>query len=225
MTNQTLEIALLTLKPGTDLTVGDAKAVWDEALPIISSQKGCNAVYYGRQTENPDIAQFVVDWESLDAHKAFAASPAYGPFLGKIATLLAAPPQVFHLSVPAEYPTSVPLSAPVTECLSLYFDPSYENADFNSNWAKFVKRAYELEKESGGIGVTGGFSLEPHKHKNLAAEGEEEGAAKLFGIFIGWPSIEKHLEFRNSEAMTTIRPYIQEGPKGMSVYHVAFKKL
>ncbi|KAF1956756.1 hypothetical protein CC80DRAFT_593461 [Byssothecium circinans] len=115
MTNQNLEIASMPLKPGTDLT------------------KGCYAVYHGLQKESPDVVELAIHWESLDAHKAFVTSTSYGPFSAKVGTLMGGPGQFYNLSIPAEYPVSIPLSAPVTESLSLYLDPSHENTAFEAN--------------------------------------------------------------------------------------------
>lgn len=52
-----LEVALLPLKPSTDLTTGDGKRILDDTLKSLISRPGCTAVHYGTQLEHPEILQ------------------------------------------------------------------------------------------------------------------------------------------------------------------------
>lgn len=52
-------------------------------------------------------------------------------------------------------------------------------------------------------------------------EGDEK---KFFGAFIGWPSVEKHMEFRKTEEFPKIVGLLREGVDKVKVHHVAFKR-
>ena len=65
--------------------------------------------------------------------------------------------------------------------------------------------------------------MEEQKHENLGKDGKE-GPAKAFGGFIGWPSIEQHMKFREAPEFPGLIKYAREGVKGADVYHVEFEK-
>lgn len=60
MSVQTIDCVTMKLRPGLDVTTGDGKAAFEELLPIIASQKGCKAAYYGAQIEDPTIAYMIL---------------------------------------------------------------------------------------------------------------------------------------------------------------------
>ena len=126
---------------------------------------------------------------------------------------------MFHISFSPFDPK--PLSAPVTEVISQYFDLSYPNEKYKSNFANFAK---EGEKHAGEVqGLLGGWAIEEQKH-SLGKEDGEEMRAKLFGAFVGWPTVEAHLNFRNTEAFPGVVKWIRDGPKATEVHHVKFQK-
>lgn len=53
------EVVYIPLKAGLDLGNPDNKAVWDSTLATFAKQKGLNAVYWGRQVEDPDTLQLL----------------------------------------------------------------------------------------------------------------------------------------------------------------------
>jgi hypothetical protein len=60
MSENATEIAYLPMKPGIDLSSGEAKEAWESTLSTIAKQPGCKALYWGRQIENSDTVQMVV---------------------------------------------------------------------------------------------------------------------------------------------------------------------
>lgn len=70
----------------------------------------------------------------------------------------------------------------------------------------------------------GGWGIEEHKHENLGEKEGEEGPAKLFGVFVGWPSVEAHMKYRQTEVFPDVAKWLRDGPKGVQVHHVAFTK-
>jgi hypothetical protein len=163
-----------------------------------------------------------LDWESLGAHKRFESLDIYKPFLEKLGLLLASAPVIFHIALPSSTPSSTVLSAPVTEFISLFFQKSFDHAIFDANFAKFRSIGLETVKEAQG--VVGAWSLEEVKHDGIwKEENGEEGL--MFLAFAGWPSVQVHMEFRETEAFKQMMPLLREGPLGMEVFHVELKKV
>ncbi|KAF2470414.1 uncharacterized protein BDR25DRAFT_287334 [Lindgomyces ingoldianus] len=221
MSEQTTEIAYIPLASGLDLSSGDTQKMLEETLGTIKSQPGCKSLFWGRQIEHPDVMQMVIDWESIESHKDFMNSPSYGPFIERLKPLLAGPPHLLHVKLPSQSPFSHPGAAPITECISMYFEPSYSTASYDPNWAKFKEGVEQMAKEAQGL--TGGWGVEDVKHTVFGKEGEE-GEGKLFWAVIGWPSVDAHMKFRETEEFKKVIPYLREGPKALEVHHVAFQK-
>jgi len=79
----------------------------------------------------------VLVWDQVSSHHAFIESPVYQPFLKELGKILASSPTVFHLRLPVDLPFLKPGTAPTTECISLYFDPSYPSSTYDANWSSF----------------------------------------------------------------------------------------
>ncbi|KAF2011751.1 hypothetical protein BU24DRAFT_426850 [Aaosphaeria arxii CBS 175.79] len=216
MAPQITEIVYIPLRPDVDLDHGDAGNIWTDTLNTIATQPGCQSVLWGRQVEQPKTAELVIDWATLDDHKTFMASPTYKPFYENLSTLLDGPVKLYHVESPSSQSFSTPGSAPVTECISIYFEPSYSTAAYDASFAKFADVASKTADEAQG--VVGGWSIEDHEHEKV------EGAAKLFAVFIGWPSVEAHMKYRQTEGFKECIPHLREGPKALQMHHVAFKK-
>ncbi|KAF2121961.1 hypothetical protein BDV96DRAFT_537006 [Lophiotrema nucula] len=217
MSKKATEIAILPIPASVDLASGDSGKIWTDTLTTITSQAGAIAAYWGRQIEHPDVVQLVVEWESLEAHKDFISKPSYKPFLDNVGSVLTSPPLLYHTYFPESSPFSEVAAAPVLECLSLYFDPAYSTSEYDSNFENFKKEGEKTAAEAKGI--TGGWGEEEHDKEEV-----EGGKAKLFAAFIGWPSVEAHLEYRKSEHFPGVVKHLRDGPKAVGVYHVAFQK-
>jgi len=221
MTKQsTTEVVTLPFLPGLDLGAGDPKEAWDSVLRTVADQPGYQKIFWGRQVEHPDIVQLCIDWDSLEAHQTFMASPAYGTFGAAVSKLLAGAPSLYHTTMPSNSPFAGSAAAPATELLLLYFDLSYPQAEFDANWAKFAQLC--SEKADGCHGCAGGWSIEEVTHKGLGKEGEE-GKGRLFFAAIGWDSVEAHMAFRETPAFNEIIPLVVGGPKAFEVNHVKFQ--
>jgi len=60
MSENATEIVYIPMKPGLDLSTGEAKETWESTLSTIAKQPGAKALYWGRQIENPDTVQMAV---------------------------------------------------------------------------------------------------------------------------------------------------------------------
>ncbi|EDU49368.1 ABM domain containing protein [Pyrenophora tritici-repentis] len=221
MSEPITEVAYLPLKPSLDLSSGEAKEVWQSTLRTIASQPGFKTGYWGKQIENPDTLQLVIDWDSLSSHQAFMSSPAYTPFLETLGDkILGGSPTLIHISFSSSpTPSSEPLSAPVTECINSFFEPTYDQSHYTTQFSQFGEKAAAIPGVK-AIGLAGGWSVEKLPHENLG-EGVE---GNVFNVFIGWPSVEAHMEFRGTQHFGEVIPMLRDGPKTMKMWHVAFEK-
>ena len=92
-----------------------------------------------------------------------------------------------------------------------------EESTYEASFAKFVAAA-EKVPDSGAEGMVGGWGVETQRFEG---EGEE---MKVFGGFIGWPSVERHMEFRGREEFPAVVGFLREGVGKVKVHHVAFKR-
>ncbi|KAF2174870.1 hypothetical protein K469DRAFT_612899 [Zopfia rhizophila CBS 207.26] len=218
----TTEVVYVPLISGLDLATGENKKIWEETLQTITEQPGCLSLFWGRQIEHPDVIQMAVDWDKLESHQAFIANPIYGPFIERIKPFLSGPLSMYHAQLPTPSPTSGPFTAPVTECISLYFAPDHPNSTFDSNWTQFVEKAGQTATEAQG--AVGGWVVEEVKSKKGLGKDGAEGDGKQFWAVIGWPSVEAHMKYRETEDFSKVVPYLREGPKAIEVHHVNFQK-
>ncbi|KAF2738220.1 hypothetical protein EJ04DRAFT_60037 [Polyplosphaeria fusca] len=216
MSKKATEIGIFPLAPGVDLVNGDTGKKFQDIMKLVASQPGNIATYWGRQVENPDSLHLGVEWESLQHHLDFMQSPEYGPMLEAIQPLISGAPHLYHLYLPESSPFSGPGSAPVTECIELFFEPSFGTAAYDANFAKFMEEGTKHATDAQGL--SGGWGEEEHDHPEI-------GKAKHFGAFVGWPSVEAHMNFRATEVFPEVVKHLRDGPKGVKVYHVPFQKV
>jgi hypothetical protein len=141
---------------------------------------------------------------------------AYPPFMETLRPLIGGHPTLVHVDISLEA-----LSAPVTECLSFVFEASHSTEAYDKNIASFKKEGMEAAPEA--TGLASGWVVEEQKHEATGKDGEE-GPAKLFKLFVGWPSVEVHMKFKESEAFPKVVGYLRDGPKNVEVHHTAFQK-
>ena len=70
------ERAELLIKPGSEEDF--AAAMRERGIPLLESVPGVKSARFGRGVENPDKFILLVEWESMDAHRAFQKAPANG---------------------------------------------------------------------------------------------------------------------------------------------------
>lgn len=120
-------------------------------------------------------------------------------------------------SVAAETTTSVQRSSPgATEVATFFLDPSTSDFDaqaFEEAVWKFMTEA--VEKADGFMSTAGGWIVEEVEHEKAG------GKAKGYFLLVGWQSVEKHMEFRDTEAfkgVEHVKKYLKHG----EMVHVKF---
>jgi heme-degrading monooxygenase HmoA len=221
MADMTAEVLNLPLKPGLDLSAEETKLQWEDCLGTLVAQPGARRVLWGRQVEDQDTVHVVVDWDSLESHKAFVQSPSFQPFIEKInQNFLARGPSFFHVRLPAaQIAQGDPFTCPVTEYFSAFFQPDYNSSDYDAQFAAFQEAVAQIANVD-AKGLAGGWSLENQGHEALG-EGVQ---GKLFVMFMGWESLADHMKFRESEEFGKVIPHLREGTVARNVRHVEFKE-
>lgn len=69
--------------------------------------------------------------------------------------------------------------------------------------------------------MTGGFCIEPQEHATLG-EGIQ---GKMVAAFVGWPSLEAHVAWMQSEEFGKAVAPVVEGSTGMDIGYVEFAKV
>lgn len=151
------------------------------------------------------------------------SDPSYGPFVKHMSSILDDTPAVvmYHVefktradSVAVETASSVLRSSPgATEVIHFYIDPSSDLQGFEDAFWKFATEA--VEKADGFVSTAGGWIEEGLEHEKAGGE------AKGYFVMIGWQSVEKHMEFRESEAFKGVKA-LQKHVKYREAAHVKF---
>lgn len=90
-----LELAKLTIKPGTDEAF---LAAIEEAEPLFLRAKGCSAMRVRKSVETPDCYYLMVEWDTLEDHMVtFRNSADFTRWRELAGPHFAAPPVVEHL--------------------------------------------------------------------------------------------------------------------------------
>ena len=73
-----VERSEITTKEGSEEDF--AAVMRDQGVPLLAGFPGVKWVQFGRGVENPDKFMLLVEWEAMDAHAAYSASPKSGEF-------------------------------------------------------------------------------------------------------------------------------------------------
>jgi heme-degrading monooxygenase HmoA len=82
-----LERAEILARPGSEIAL--AEALDGPGMAILSSARGSHSVRIGRSLESPDKFILLIEWDSVEAHKAFKGPSGQSPF-GQLITPLVA---------------------------------------------------------------------------------------------------------------------------------------
>ncbi|KAI4285260.1 MAG: hypothetical protein L6R38_000797 [Xanthoria sp. 2 TBL-2021] len=220
------EIATIPLQPGVDLEDPNFAAgkVLENTFSVLREQDGYQRAYHGRQVENPNIWQLLVDWDSVEAHKKFMTQPYYEPFVKRLMSIIDDDVQSLLHAHLTPHPPSAAVSGttcPVTEMITHYFSADIsksEQSSFESGMKEFSQCLEE--KAEGFKGFAGGWVVEEVEHEGV------EGKAKLWLSCAGWQSVEAHMAFRETkdfkDNVHLIRPDFK---KAMTVHHTKFTEM
>ncbi|KAI1211008.1 uncharacterized protein F4807DRAFT_46918 [Annulohypoxylon truncatum] len=223
------EFVLLPIKP--DAAPETVSSVIQANIATLLAQPGCQRVRQSRVHEDQAKLRLFADWDSVDAHRAFASdASAYTPFRERMGPIIDAssfgpanprqPP--YHVAFTPFPPTVLDgpdkSQSPVVEVLQFYFAGDVTD----EQRAKVEGTAKEfLEKlRSSTKGMTGESALGWSVETDVRFKGEP---SRVMVAAVGWTSVEAHHQIRDTEAFKELIPMLRglEGLKGMDMCHVA----
>ncbi|KAI4230307.1 MAG: hypothetical protein L6R36_000118 [Xanthoria steineri] len=217
------EIATIPLQPGVDLEDPQSAAgeVLENTFSVLRQQDGYQRAYHGRQVENPNIWQLVIDWDSVDAHKKFMTQPSYEPFAKHLMSIIDDDIQSLLHAHLSPHPPSAALTSPVTEMITHYFSANVSKSELSSFESSMKEFFRCLEENAEGFkGFAGGWVVEEVEHEDV------ESKAKSWQSCVGWQSVEAHMAFRETkhfkDNVDLIRPDFK---KAMTVHHTKFTEV
>jgi heme-degrading monooxygenase HmoA len=157
------------------------------------------------------------DWDSLQAHEAYAASDAYKPFLEHLGRASVDVPKAgyHHVDFQPASSLSKAVNAPVTGITTFYCD-GVPGANWLSDAAKAAELMGKASADSGFLGLAYGIT-----HEEISHEGVKGKAAV---IFVGWQSEQARAAFRETPTFKECLGLLKGEAKAIKVIHVAFKK-
>lgn len=137
-------------------------------------------------------------------------SEAYGPFFNQFKSIAAGAPKIVHTDFTPSGALETVLAAPVTEVVTCYFDSSPPE-DYVPKASSFLEQGKGVEGYRGGaVGTT---------YEEMEKDGVKGKGAVLA---IGWESVQKHMEFRETEKFKENIGLLRQGAKGIEMGHVQF---
>ena len=214
------EIATLPMAVGFNIEDPDSEAarIWTGVLDTLQQQPGFQRLYYGRELEDPQLVQVLVDWDTYESHETFMNSAIYGPFIKRLVSLLDGPIDMKHASFDAHPPSKAvgKSTAPVTELLLAFL--SSKDESYAVNASKFGKLTED--NAEGCKGVCTGWVREQVEHEKFG-QGQK---GFVYAFVIGWESKEVHLAYRETSAFKDSISLIREGALALQVNHTAFEE-
>ncbi|GKT65633.1 hypothetical protein ColTof4_03605 [Colletotrichum tofieldiae] len=189
------EFSCFAIKPGA--TFPDKNGDYERALELAVSQPGGGSVYYGNSIERPDQAWCFLDWDSVEDHAKYSEIAAQNPIGAILSQYLDWSKGFVKHIAPTPWPPTVLAEAPVVEVLTLFFPAGLSEeakASLSAQLDEFKTKALDTSPDFKGI--SHGWSVED----DVPVTDEPGKTGNVLAAFIGWPSVEAHQRFRETEA-------------------------
>ncbi|KAI9719969.1 MAG: hypothetical protein M1828_006007 [Chrysothrix sp. TS-e1954] len=214
------ELATITLKPGSTIHDPSSSAgqLVQSTVDTVVSQPGAQRCFWGMKHEAANEMVLLVDWDSLDAHMAFANTPEYGPLMKSLGAICDSPPEFSHVEFDP-FPPSAALKAGATAVLTTYQPASASAEDtkaLESNMAQLARTTSTLA--SGFVASRFGHVVEKIVDPANPANGKQKAAVNMSG----WESVQAHMRFSDSKECKDNMHLLTDAPKlsGTSFFHV-----
>ncbi|KAF4996204.1 hypothetical protein FDECE_12546 [Fusarium decemcellulare] len=224
VTNVT-EFSYVTLNDGVTCFDESTEAgkVYANVLATALKQPGARRVYTGLEIENPSTLWLFLDWESVEHHKNYRKTEEHGPIIESLNPYVDFTKYMNkHITVNPFPPEDVldKTRSPVTEVLLAFFPPDYDvaaRATATRRLEEFAGKA--LKNSPDWRGISYGWSVE----NDVPVKGDEEKTGAMLVAFIGWPSVEAHQKFRETEDFKENIGLLREMPRlvKLSAFHVS----
>ncbi|KAK1675498.1 hypothetical protein BDP55DRAFT_552337 [Colletotrichum godetiae] len=214
------EFSYFTIKPGK--TFPDEEGLYDRVLDQAVSQPGAGSIYYGNSIEKPEQTWCFLDWDSVEDHLAYRDTAAHAPIGKAVGEYLDWNHGYIKHITPTPWPPTILASAPVIEVLTLFFPADLDAAAKEALTAQLEEfKTNALDTSPDFKGISYGWSVE----NDVPVTDEPGTTGNLLAAFIGWPSVDAHMKFRDTvpfkENIGILRE--MEGIVKLGVFHVSCK--
>jgi quinol monooxygenase YgiN len=76
-----------------------AKAMASTGTALLAGAKGCSSARLGRGVENPGTFILLLEWDSVESHVAFTATPEFDQFKALAGPFFAGAPSMEHFEI------------------------------------------------------------------------------------------------------------------------------
>jgi hypothetical protein len=221
------EILIAKLKDSAESLEGSGEgaSIWQETIDTIIVQDGVQRLYWGKVVEDASMVRMFIDWETFEHHKSFEASDTYHPFVEKFMSICSEVVLMSHSEIiPLDKTVRDVFTSPATELLSVFFPAEYTAVQQDKYKEGIQQLIKSIEgKAKGARAAAIGWAIED----NLPNLQKPELKGRIFFLFIGWDSVEDHLEFRGTDIFKENIHYVRqvEGMQGLLNMHFHGKEV
>lgn len=208
------------------LVANASTEVFDKAAKTILKQPGAVTFRSSRLVENSDSFRLFIDWENVEASRAFTKTKAYKQLQKQIRPVVAKDPVYYHIAFDPSPPVVFDNyqgkgESPFTEFLNFFF-PSGNGYDEErkANVTETVTALLERTAPT-AEGFTGhtalGWGLEEIQYMGAKH--------RVFAIGVGWETVEAHKTWMTTPAYAEFLPQLTglDGLAGIEMRHVSSK--
>ncbi|WYZ35826.1 hypothetical protein EsH8_X_000473 [Colletotrichum jinshuiense] len=188
------EFSYFTIKPGKSFP--DEEGIYDRVLNLAVSQPGSGSIYYGNSIEKPEQTWCFLDWDSVEDHMKYRDTEDHKPIGEALGQYLDWDKGYIKHVATNPWPPTILEEAPVVEVLTLFFPADLDDAAkeaLAAQLGEFKTKALDTSPDFRGISY--GWSVE----NDVPITDEPGKTGNLLAAFIGWPSVEAHVEFRDTQ--------------------------
>jgi heme-degrading monooxygenase HmoA len=218
------EFSYVTLKQGINVFDESAAAkTYQNVIDTVLRQPGARRVYTSLEVEDPSKLWLFLDWDTLEDHENYPKSADHGPIIESLQPLADFEKSMNkHVTLNPFPPEDVldSASSPVTEVLVAFFPSDYSissRAAATRRLEQFAAQALKASPDWRGISY--GWSVE----NDVPIRGDEGNSGAMLVAFIGWPSLEAHQKFRETDDFKQNIGLLREmeGLLKLSTFHVS----
>ncbi|KAH6952961.1 hypothetical protein DER45DRAFT_617334 [Fusarium avenaceum] len=200
-----------------------AGKTYQNVIDTVLRQPGARRVYTGVEIEDPSKVWLFLDWESLEDHENYPKTAEHGPIIESLKPLVDFTKHTNKHVTLTPFPPEDVLNkerSPVTEVLLAFFPGDYDvasRATATRRLEEFAGRALKTSRDWRGISY--GWSVE----NDVPIRGDEANSGAMLAAFIGWPSVEAHQKFRETDDFKDNIGLLREIPGlvKLSLFHVS----
>ncbi|CAF3478475.1 hypothetical protein FGSG_04575 [Fusarium graminearum PH-1] len=218
------EFSYVTLKQGINVFDDSPEAkTYQDIIDTVLRQPGARKVYTSLEIENPSRLWLFMDWDKLEDHKNYPKTPEHARVIESLKPLADLEKSMNRHVVVNPFPPEDVLdkaSSPVTEVLVAFFPSDYSpsaRAAATHRLDKFTAQALKTSPDWRGISY--GWSVE----NDVPIRGDESNSGVMLTAFIGWPSVDAHMKFRETEPFKENVSLVTgiEGMLKLDLFHVS----